>query len=141
MLLRDDKKELLPNILVAPGGHKKFSEGIFECAKREIREETGIEICKIQLKAIGIGHSWASDIEYCNYILIADYQAGEVKQDGNNGKLIRMTEEEIKDHKNLFIEVKELLAYILESNNNIVSYIVEYNDINTNIPTTLIIEK
>ena len=57
MLLRDDKKELLPNILVAPGGHKKFSEGIFECAKREIREETGIEICKIQLKAIGIGHS------------------------------------------------------------------------------------
>jgi len=31
-----------------PGGHLEYSESIFECAKREVKEEVGIEITNLR---------------------------------------------------------------------------------------------
>lgn len=143
MLLRSDRKKILPGILLAPGGHKHFLEGIYACAKREIMEETGVKINNIIVKAIGIGHSASLDKnrEYCNYILMSDYVSGEIKQNDEDGELKWMTYEEIKNHKKLFIEIKKLLPCIFNKNQKVISYKAIFSNTNPNKLTNFEIEK
>jgi len=59
-----------------PGGHLEYMESILECAKREAREEAGIEIQNVRflrlmnLKAYDPKH-------YVDIALIADWKSGE----------------------------------------------------------------
>lgn len=62
-----------------PGGHLEMNESIEDCAKREVLEETGLEI--LNLKKI----TFTNDIfpesgkHYVTVYMVADYQGGEVK--------------------------------------------------------------
>ena len=62
-----------------PGGHLEFNETVEECARREVREEAGIEITSI------CRGPWTNDIfrkekrHYITLFMVAEYQSGEVK--------------------------------------------------------------
>ncbi|MFC1727376.1 NUDIX domain-containing protein [Patescibacteria group bacterium] len=134
MLHRSEHKKILPGIWIAPGGRKKFKEGVFECARRELLEETGVKIKNIRLRAIGIGHSPAFDEnrEFCNYILVADYAGGKAKKKDDEGKLEWLTEAEIKNLQSLFSEDRKLLPYIFDDDKKVVSYIANFDKANPN---------
>ncbi len=61
-----------------PGGHLEFGEAIEECARREVYEETGI-----QIKNLSIG-PFTNDIftdegkHYVTLFIIADYAGGDI---------------------------------------------------------------
>jgi 8-oxo-dGTP diphosphatase len=61
-----------------PGGHLEFNETLEECATRETKEETGI-----QIKNVRIG-SFTNDIfekekkHYITLFMVADYDSGDV---------------------------------------------------------------
>ena len=141
MLHRNQNKKILPNIWVAPGGHKLFRETVFECAKREVKEETGLEIKDIKIKAIGIGYSPAFDEnrEFCNYILMANYKNGALLENPEDGKYVWLTLSQIRNTKGLFSEVKELLPHIFNNNSKVVSYkaVFSRNDPNLLIEFTV----
>lgn len=60
VLIRDGNRILLQernkgdgwNGLVMPGGHVEPGESFVECARREVREETGLEVGDLQLAAV-----------------------------------------------------------------------------------------
>ena len=61
MLHRGAHKRIMPDIWMAAGGHREFNEGLFECARREVLEETGLTIKNIRVKAIG--NAYVKDLQ------------------------------------------------------------------------------
>lgn len=53
MLHRNKNKKIMPDVWMAPGGKREFNEGLFEAARREIKEETGLEIKNLRVRATG----------------------------------------------------------------------------------------
>lgn len=45
-------RRLYPNLYNGVGGHVERGEGILEAARREVREETGLELDNLQLRAV-----------------------------------------------------------------------------------------
>jgi 8-oxo-dGTP diphosphatase len=62
-----------------PGGHLEHLESFEECARREVREECGIEITNIRFSYVGNGKRYAPK-HYVHIGLIADWHSGEPKQ-------------------------------------------------------------
>src|SRR5579864_2542948 len=56
MLHRNKDKRIMPDVWMAPGGKREFNEGLFECARREVLEETGLEIKNLRIKVSGNGY-------------------------------------------------------------------------------------
>ena len=61
-----------------PGGALEYGETLEECARREVREETGIEISNIRFNVI------SDELEhmpkhYVNVMFVADWASGEVR--------------------------------------------------------------
>lgn len=81
ILLVNEKKESIFNKLNLPGGHLEQEEELIACAKREVAEETNVEI-KI-LGLIGI-YTGRGDNHYVNFVF-----AGKII----NGKAIANKEE------------------------------------------------
>ncbi len=61
-----------------PGGHLEYMESFEECAKREVREETGMEITNIQFVRIMNLKDYAPK-HYIDIGLKADWKSGEPK--------------------------------------------------------------
>lgn len=61
-----------------PGGHMEYMESFEECAKREVREETGIEIENIRFLRIYNLKEYAPK-HYVDVGLAADWKSGEPK--------------------------------------------------------------
>ncbi|MBI4092482.1 MAG: NUDIX domain-containing protein [Candidatus Kerfeldbacteria bacterium] len=59
-----------------PGGHLEFGESVVACAKRETREETGIEITNVQFLFF-MNLTRYPGKHYAHIGLIADWQSGE----------------------------------------------------------------
>lgn len=60
-----------------PGGHLEYKESIVGCAKREVREETGMEIKNVRfLRLLNIIDQ---DRHYADIAMIADWESGEPK--------------------------------------------------------------
>ena len=59
-----------------PGGHLEYMESIMDCARREVREETGIEINNIRFLRLMNLKSYAPK-HYIDIGLIADWKSGE----------------------------------------------------------------
>jgi 8-oxo-dGTP diphosphatase len=59
-----------------PGGHLEFMESFEDCARRETREEAGIEIKNIKFVAVGNTNVFVPR-HYVHLGLIADWAAGE----------------------------------------------------------------
>lgn len=61
-----------------PGGHLEFGESFATCAKRETKEEAGIEISNIRFLLLSNIKTWANK-HYVHISLIADWKHGEPK--------------------------------------------------------------
>jgi 8-oxo-dGTP diphosphatase len=62
-----------------PGGHLEFQESLEDCARREVREETGIEIKNIRLVAVTNDIHRNEDSHYITIHMLADHESGEPK--------------------------------------------------------------
>ncbi len=59
-----------------PGGHMEFSESILECARREVREEAGIEIQNVRFLRL-MNFKDHLPKHYVDIGMIADWKSGE----------------------------------------------------------------
>lgn len=126
MLHRHKNKRIMPGVWMAPGGKLEFNEGLFECARREIMEETGLQIKNLQLKARGCGHLKDLDSEIYFYLITAEYAGGELGQHDDDGKLVWLTKKEILKLDNLLSELHQVLPHVLSDNQTVISYKVVY---------------
>ena len=64
-----------------PGGHLDFSETIFETAKREIKEEVGLDINEFELISVAdeLKYIKTDNKHYLNIGIMAKYKGGEPK--------------------------------------------------------------
>ena len=60
-----------------PGGHLQRGEGIVECAVREIREETGIDVDASQLRAAAVMPYLSGEHQGIDFIMACDDFTGE----------------------------------------------------------------
>ena len=63
----------------SPGGHLEYMESFEECAKREVREECGIEIENIRFLCVANARAFAPK-HYVHIGLTADWKSGEPMQ-------------------------------------------------------------
>ena len=126
LLHRNPAKKIMPNIWMAPGGHREFNEGLFTCARREIFEETGLKIKNIQIKAAGNAYVKDIDQEFFFHMLVADYASGELKTNDEDGTFAWLTKTQILKLDNLLPELRHILPHVLSKKNNTISYTALY---------------
>jgi 8-oxo-dGTP diphosphatase len=127
MLHRSPQKRICPDIWMAPGGQREFNEGLYECARREIFEETGLKIKNPRITATGCAYMKDIDQELFFTFLIADYASGKLTQNPHDGELVWLTRAQIAKLDNLLAELKHVLPIMLSSNNkSIISYKAVY---------------
>lgn len=126
MLKRDASKKILPNIWIAPGGKLERNEGLFEACRREVKEETGLEIKNLKLKAIGNAYNISAGQEIFFHLFVADYESGEINPENDIGELEWLTPEEIYKLDNLLAEFHEVLPYIFDDSDKFISYKAVY---------------
>lgn len=126
MLHRSPTKRIMPDVWMAPGGHREFNEGLFACARREIKEETGLEIKNLRIIATGNAHLQDLDQEFFFHFVEADYAGGEIIAEPENGELVWLTPEEMSQKKNMLAEIHAILPYLFKENNKIISYSAVY---------------
>jgi len=126
LLHRNPNKRIMPDIWMAPGGHREFNEGLFACARREVMEETGLSIKNIRIKAVGNAYVKEIDQEFYFHMLTADYAGGTLKGNPQDGTLIWLTKTEILKLDKLLPELKKILSHILSEEQNVISYTAHY---------------
>lgn len=126
MLHRSPTKRIMPDVWMAPGGHIEQNEGLFECARREIKEETGLEIKNLKIKVVGNGYLKDLDQEIFFHFIMADYKSGELIDNPADGQLKWLTPEEIAALPNLLAEIKYIIPGLFSENGEIISYKVVY---------------
>ena|SRR5476649_996620 len=133
MLHREKHKRIMPNVWMAPGGHIEFNEGLFECAIREVQEETGLKIKNLRVKVVGTAYLQDLKQELFFHMLIADYAGGKLTPNQNDGELMWLTPTEISKLPTLLAEIKELLPELFEDDGKIISYKSTYKEGNNMI--------
>lgn len=126
MLHRNPNKRIMPDIWMAPGGHREFNEGLFACAHREIFEETGLQIKNLQIKATGNAFVKDIDQEFFFHMLVADYAGGELQTNESDGSFKWLTKKEILNLPKLLPELKHILPHVLSNKKNAISYTAYY---------------
>lgn len=127
MLLRNSNKKILPNVWMAAGGHREFNEGLFECAKREVLEETGLKIKNLRIRATGNAYLEDLDREFFFHMVVADYVSGQAPLTTPDGTFRWMTPNEILRQNNLLSELKHIIPYVCDEKLSIVSYKAVYD--------------
>ena len=126
MLHRGAHKKVMPNVWMAPGGKREFNEGVFDCARREIKEEASLDIKNLHILSTGNAYLKDLDEEIFFHLIGADYAGGELSENPEDGKLEWLTLEEILKLDDLLAELKNVLPIILGDNPKVVSYCSEY---------------
>lgn len=116
----------MPDVWMAPGGHLDFNEGLFECARREIKEETGLSINNLKVKVVGTAYLKDLNQELFFHFLIADYAGGKLIQNPEDGELVWLTVREIGKLPTLLGEIQKILPYLFKKNDEIISYKATY---------------
>ena len=126
MLHRSPTKRIMPDVWMAPGGHREFNEGLFECARREIKEETGLEIKNLRVIATGNAYLKDLDQEFFFHFVEADYAGGEVTIEPEDGELVWLSPSEMLKKDNMLAEIKEILPYLFNGSGKVISYKAVY---------------
>lgn len=103
-------------------------EGLFECARREALEETGLRIKNLKIRAVGNARLQDLGEEIHFHFIFADYDGGELKQNDKDGELQWLNEEEILKLDNLLAESKMVLPILFKDENTVVSYKAVYKN-------------
>ena len=127
MLRRHPGKRILPNVWIGPGGHREFCEGLFKCTRREIKEETGLDITDLRIRATGIAYLQDIDQEFSFHILTAKYAGGELPVEATDGEFAWLTLEEIANLDNLFAELKHLIPRLFKNDSEVMSIRAVYS--------------
>lgn len=92
-----------------PGGHLEFNEGIEECAKREVEEETGIKIKNLRLGPYTNDVFEKEGRHYITLFVLAEYDSGEIsiKETDKTEEIEWFDIEEIP--RELFLPIENLL--------------------------------
>ncbi len=122
MLHRNKNKRIMPDIWMAPGGHREFNEGLFECSRREIFEETGLKIKNLSVKAIGNAFLKDLNQEFFFTFVFADYAGGNLKKNTEDGELKWLTPKQMIKLPNLLSEIHQILPYLFDKKSKIISY-------------------
>ncbi len=67
------------NTWCPPGGHLEWNEQLEDCAKREVKEETGCEIKNLKFLAITNDKFKKDKRHYITVLIAADYKSGKIK--------------------------------------------------------------
>lgn len=126
MLHRGAHKKILPDVLMAPGGKREFNEGLFECARREIKEETNLEIKNLRILSAGCAYMKDLNSEVYFHLVGADYAGGELRGSPEDGEFQWLSLEEILSKDNLLAELKHVLPIVLGDNPKLISYKAVY---------------
>ncbi|NCO89263.1 hypothetical protein AUK04_04025 [Candidatus Roizmanbacteria bacterium CG2_30_33_16] len=126
MLHRHPNKRIMPDVWMAPGGHREFNEGLFACARREVLEETGLKIKNLRIKATGCAYLSDLNQEFYFHFIVADYAAGELKPKVDDGEFVWLTPKQILAQKNLLAELKTILPYVFLKKQSVVSFRAVY---------------
>lgn len=111
---------------MAPGGHREFNEGLFACARREVREETGLEITN--LRVIATGNAYLKDLnqEFFFHFVEADYASGELLTDPEDGELVWLTPDEMLEKETLLAEIRQVIPHLFAGTGKVLSYTAVY---------------
>jgi 8-oxo-dGTP pyrophosphatase MutT (NUDIX family) len=126
MLHRGAHKKIMPDVWMAPGGRREFNEGVFECARREIKEETNLEIKNLKILCTGCAYLKDLDTELFFHFVEADYSEGTLPENSEDGELGWLTLEEILKQDNLLAELKFVLPTVLGKDPKFISYRAVY---------------
>lgn len=126
MLHRSPTKRIMPDVWMAPGGHREFNEGLFACARREVKEETGLDIENLRVIATGNVYLQDLDQEFFFHFVEADYAGGEVIAEPENGELVWLTPEEMLKQENMLAEIHAILPYLFSGSKEVISYTAVY---------------
>lgn len=121
----------MPDVWMAPGGHREFNEGLFECARREVFEETGLKIKNLRIKATGNAFLRDLNEEFFFHFITADYASGRLKQKIDDGEFVWLTKNQILKQKNLLAELKHVLPIVLDGTREVISFKAVYSKGNT----------
>ena len=138
MLHRGKHKKIMPDVYMAPGGHIEFNEGLLEATRREVLEETGLKIKNLKVKVIGTAYMKDLNQELFFHFVIADYAGGKLKFTEHDGEIAWFTPSEIAKLPTLLAEIKEILPYLFDNTDKIISYKATYEQ--GNIMTNFILE-
>lgn len=127
MLHRNNNKRIMPDVWMAPGGKREFNEGLFEATRREIREETGLEVKNLRIMCTGNGYLKDLNQELFWHFVEAEYKSGEVLQNPEDGELIWLSLEEILNKENMLAELREVLPLAFKDNATVFSYRAVYD--------------
>jgi 8-oxo-dGTP diphosphatase len=127
MLHRHPTKRLMPNVWMAPGGKLEPGEGLYECTRREVLEETGLEIKNLKIKAVGTAYLEDLNQEMYFHFLTAEWLSGEVTAESDVGELVWLTPQEILNLDNLLAELTHVLPFVFDETSGIISYKARYD--------------
>lgn len=131
MLHRSPTKRIMPDVWMAPGGHREFNEGLFTCTRREVLEETGLKIKNLTIKATGCAYLHDLNEEFFFHFVVADYAGGRLKQKVDDGEFVWLTKSQILKLSNLLAELKHVLPIVLDRQKEVISFRAEYTKGNT----------
>ncbi len=108
MLLRSKDKKIMPGVMMASGGKREFNEGLFTATRREVAEETGMEIKNLRIRATGNAYVKSLGQEFFFHFVFADWKNGELQSHTADGEFMWLTPEEIMGREDVLAEIKEL---------------------------------
>ncbi len=119
LIKRAANKKTAPNIIHSFGGHIDHYENPFEAAKREIREEAGVELKNLKLRAVvtEIKNGEPKPPNWIIYHFIADYHFGNIKKT-EEGELVKLSETELSDC-DMLPSFKQIIKHLLSHNKKI----------------------
>ena len=128
MLHRGKHKKIMPDVWMAPGGHIEFNEGLFEAAKREVLEETGLVIKNLKVKVVGTAFLKDLNQEMFFHFVTAEYAGGKLKFSEHDGEMEWLTPEQIAKLPTLLSEIKEILPQLFDNTDKVISYKATYEE-------------